>query len=181
MSKEAMPSVIFRTPRFDVCKKIVTARTGTREFYYIKKPNAVSIAAFEDNRILLLKAHRATTGISAYELPGGRIEPGEAPEDAVIRELYEEAGARIDAPQMLHVISPLTATSTELIHIFAGRMTGNAKVLDSARAEGIEELEFFSETEALDLIYENKIAMSADVHAIVLAFKWLSSHQGDIG
>lgn len=49
-------------------------------------------------RVLLLHAHDPDTpGREWWELPGGRIEPSEAPEAAVARELYEETGIVVQA------------------------------------------------------------------------------------
>jgi len=44
-------------------------------------------------RILLL--HRNTERFSQWELPGGKVEPDEAPEQAAIRELDEELGIKV--------------------------------------------------------------------------------------
>lgn len=43
------------------------------------------------------KRHSRKTGewIEYYSIPGGGIDKGESPEDAVVRELYEEMGVRI--------------------------------------------------------------------------------------
>lgn len=52
---------------------------------------AVSVAVEKDGRFLLVRRGRAPAkGLFAF--PGGRLEPGETPEEAVRRELAEETG-----------------------------------------------------------------------------------------
>ena len=47
-----------------------------------------------DNRVLLL--HRATPAMSQWETPGGKVDRGESPVDAAVRELAEELGVSVD-------------------------------------------------------------------------------------
>jgi len=54
---------------------------------------AVSVAVVRDNTVLLVKrARQPSQGL--YAFPGGKVEAGEALEDAVQRELLEETGLR---------------------------------------------------------------------------------------
>jgi 8-oxo-dGTP diphosphatase len=60
--------------------------------------NAVTLQAAagvifdDDGRVLLVKENY---GRRRYGFPGGAVEPGEAPEDAVVRELKEETGVEV--------------------------------------------------------------------------------------
>ncbi len=48
-----------------------------------------------DNRILLAERPASKSMAGLWEFPGGKVEEGETPEDAVIRELHEELGITI--------------------------------------------------------------------------------------
>ncbi len=65
------------------------------------------LVLIQDGKVLL--ARRANTGYcdGQYSLPAGHVEPGESFTAALLREIYEEIGVRIDpgelaAPHILH-------------------------------------------------------------------------------
>ena len=48
-----------------------------------------------DGRVLMAQRPEGKTMAGLWEFPGGKIEPGERPEDALIRELREELGIAV--------------------------------------------------------------------------------------
>lgn len=67
----------------------------------------IRVAAYgvivDDDRILL--AHWRENGRSGWTLPGGGIDPGEDPVDAVVREIAEETGYTAEAGDLLGIDS----------------------------------------------------------------------------
>ena len=61
----------------------------------------------EDGRVLLTKRPEGRDMAGLWEFPGGKVEMGEMPEDALARELNEELG--IDVSQ--HCLAPFTFAS----------------------------------------------------------------------
>jgi 8-oxo-dGTP diphosphatase len=61
----------------------------------------------KDQHILVQQRapHRSMAGL--WEFPGGKVEPGEAPEDALAREIDEELGVTLDRADL----APLTFAS----------------------------------------------------------------------
>lgn len=58
-----------------------------------------------------------------WELPGGKIEPGESPGDCVIRELYEELGVQVQLTEQLASIVHTYDHATVRLHTFLGVLT----------------------------------------------------------
>src|SRR5215813_3703539 len=60
-----------------------------------------------DGRVLLAKRPPGRPLAGLWEFPGGKVEPGETPEGALIRELGEELGIRVSGA----CLAPLTFAS----------------------------------------------------------------------
>src|ERR1700760_3868290 len=60
-----------------------------------------------DKRILLPQRPEGKSLGGLWELPGGKVEPGERPETTLIRELHEEIGITVSEP----CLAPLTFAS----------------------------------------------------------------------
>ncbi len=60
-----------------------------------------------DGRILLAQRPEGKALAGLWEFPGGKLEPGERPEDALIRELFEELGITVKHA----CLAPLTFAS----------------------------------------------------------------------
>ena len=57
-------------------------------------PNAASVALIDRDKVLLIQRARKPY-FGMWSLPGGRLEPGETPEQAAEREILEEVGLSV--------------------------------------------------------------------------------------
>ena len=60
-----------------------------------------------DGRVLLAQRPEGKSLAGLWEFPGGKVEPGEVPEDSLIRELHEELGITVRKA----CLAPLTFAS----------------------------------------------------------------------
>ena len=74
----------------------------------MKLLTVVAVALVDpDGRVLIAQRPEGKQLAGLWEFPGGKLEPGERPEDALIRELREELGIEVKAP----CLAPLTFAS----------------------------------------------------------------------
>src|SRR5215204_7795816 len=68
----------------------------------------VAVALIDpDNRVLIAQRPEGKQLAGLWEFPGGKVEPGERPEETLIRELHEEIGIDVSEP----CLAPLTFAS----------------------------------------------------------------------
>ena len=56
----------------------------------------VGAAIIRDGEVLAARRTAPAEAAGRWEFPGGKVEPGESPEDALVREVAEELGCRIE-------------------------------------------------------------------------------------
>ena len=97
--------------------KLPNGRTSTREV--VRHPGAAAVlAVLADGRILLEKQYRYALGTVMYEIPAGKLDPGEEPEHCARRELAEETGYEADRWEYLTAIATTPGFTDEVIHLY---------------------------------------------------------------
>ncbi|HVQ27374.1 MAG TPA: NUDIX hydrolase [Planctomycetota bacterium] len=72
----------------------------------------------EDGRVVLVRQYRYAVQAAVWELPAGRIDSGETPEQGARRELVEEAGLEAGRVEPLLSFYTTPGFCDEVIHVF---------------------------------------------------------------
>lgn len=105
---------------FRVVHEEIRLPSGMRQSLdLVEHAGAVAIAARDDEgRLLIVRQYRHALGGWTREIPAGRLEPGEPPQEAARRELEEETGFRAREWELLQVIAPAPGFCSERIHLY---------------------------------------------------------------
>jgi ADP-ribose pyrophosphatase len=98
--------------------------SGGREFEidFVRHPGAAAIvAADSDRRVCLVRQYRHGVADFMWEIPAGKLDPGEAPEICAVRELAEETGVRARDWSSLGSYVPAPGFFSEVIHLYLAR------------------------------------------------------------
>ncbi|MBN2600467.1 MAG: NUDIX hydrolase [Candidatus Marinimicrobia bacterium] len=131
-----------------------TGNQSTRE--YIKHPGAAVVIPYLGNgNILMVKQYRYPVAAVMLELPAGKIDPGESPEETIRRELAEETGYYPNSLKPVCRIHTCVGYSDELLHLFwAGNLQERKLVADDD--ETIEIMEISTE-KVFELVLNGQI------------------------
>jgi len=129
--------------------------------------SAVMMAVDEKKRVLLVRQYRLPAEKYLWELPAGRLDPGEKPLQAAKRELKEETGyaARKWTRLASFWVSPGFVQERMTIFLARDLSAGEATPMDDERIE----VRWFKRKELADMIAEGKIE---DAKTIVGFLTW---------
>jgi ADP-ribose pyrophosphatase len=97
---------------------------STGELEMIRHPGASAIVPFlsdpagNDPQLLLIKQYRYAANEFLYEIPAGRLDPGETPAACATRELREETGCAAARMEFLYTMYTTPGFTDEKIHVF---------------------------------------------------------------
>lgn len=110
---------------------------------YVEHSGGSAILCEKDGKILLVRQFRYPYKEVIYEIPAGKLNVGEDPEEAAIRELEEEGGIKAERVVKMFDVYPTPAYTNEIIRIY--------------RAEGLKETQVkLDEDEFLSAVWVDK-------------------------
>lgn len=143
------------------------------ELEMVRHPGASAVVPFlsdpagEDPQLLLIKQYRYAAEGFLYEIPAGRLDPGELPEACAIRELREETGCTTRSVEHMYTFYTTPGFTDEKIHLFlaVGLERGEA----TREKDEFLEVETLSLSRALELIRSGEIRDGKTVVGILFA------------
>ena len=146
---------------------------STGELEMIRHPGASAVVPFlgdptgDDPQILLLKQYRYAADEFVYEIPAGRLDPGEEPVDCARRELIEETGCEAERVDHLYTFYTTPGFTDEKIHAFmaTGLKHGDSRL----EADEFITVETMTLSHALGLIEKGEIKDAKTALAILYA------------
>ena len=103
------------------------------ELEMIRHPGASAVVPFvsehagDDPQILMVRQYRYAAEDFLYEIPAGRLDPGEAPLTCANRELREETGCTARSMEFLFTMFTTPGFTDERIHVFMARIGDNLR------------------------------------------------------
>lgn len=118
------------------------------EFEIVRHPGgAATVAVDSAGSVCLLRQYRPVLNAWLWELPAGKLDPGEAPLATAQRELREEAGLIADSWVPLGTVLSSPGVFTEVIHLYLAR--GLVHVGNHAEEHELFEVHWLPFAEAL--------------------------------
>jgi ADP-ribose pyrophosphatase len=113
----------------------------TVDLEVVRHPGAAAVVPLKDDgTVIVIRQFRHAAGGFIYEIPAGKLHPGEDPKVCAVRELEEEIGYRAGKLELLSSIFTAPGFTDEVIHVYkATELTVGRQQLD--RDEVLEVIE----------------------------------------
>ena len=117
-----MKKPIYKGKIIDLSVETVTLPNGaTADLEVITHPGAAAVVPMKDDRtVVMIRQYRHAVGGFIYEIPAGKLHPGEDPRECAVREIEEETGYKVGRLEPLLSFLTTPGFTNEIIHIFVG-------------------------------------------------------------
>lgn len=147
----------------------VTADFGsfTKEYFVREGGSKAGILAVRADSVLLVKQYRLLINGLSLEIPAGRIDDGELPEDAAVRECLEETGVRCLNPRPLIFYHMGLDTTYSPSHIFYSDQIAEVHEPQNIHQEETSGFEWVPLSRCIKMIFDGEILDSFTIIALL--------------
>ncbi len=85
-------TLLHRNPFMDINHVRVDFGAFRKDYFIVKFGPRAGVLPVRGGEVLLVRQYRFLAGAASWEIPGGKVDPGEDPRAAAVRECREETG-----------------------------------------------------------------------------------------
>ena len=119
----------------------------------------------EENELLFVNAYRYPINCIDWEIPTGRMEDRESPEEGARREILEESGYETSGHQLLYTFHPINGISNETFHVVKCKAGDCVRSFDTDEVAGVK---WVSKEKARRMIIDREITDGFTLTALLL-------------
>ncbi len=134
-------------------------------------PHASACVVIVNDRdeILMIQARRYVTARLEWEIPAGRVEEDETPEEAARRECMEETGCSLKDITFLCCQNPSNGMSDLKVHVFGARVE---KETDTFDENEVRSKKWVPREKVLEMLKANEIQCGVSMLALLYAINF---------
>lgn len=168
----------YKNPHMEVNYTSANFGNFSKEYFVVELGPRAGVIALNNDNILMTRQYRFLIDGMSWEVPGGKVDPGETPEHAAVRECIEETGFKCRNLKPLveyypgldnfnnrttllytedvEITSPFSADETEITEIawipFSDclRMVFSGEILDALTVTGLLAYQCFAQRPPVD-------------------------------
>ena len=171
--EEIEGKIVYSGDLLEVHRDKVILPNGNKSYReWVNHPGAVCcIPILPNGDIVMVRQYRYSVSNEVLELPAGKIDKGESPEDCAYRELEEETGYKATNLQLLTKFYPAIGFANEEMWLFIAKDLN--KTISKLDSDEFLEVLYFNLDDLVKMVWDNKITDSKTIIGILWAYKIL--------
>ena len=137
-----------------------------KEYYVTDTGPRAGIVAIQDGCVLLVRQYRFLVNDLSCEIPGGKVDQGESPEESAIRECMEETGVRCLNPRPLLFYHLGLDTDHNPTHLFYSDTISEKDETHRIDQQEISSFEWIPLALCIEMIFKQEIQDSFSIIAL---------------
>ena len=161
------PVVVYDNERLQIRRIEADFGSFTKEYFVWESGQRAGMVAARDGSLLLIQQYRLLINGFSWEIPGGKVDDGETPQAAAVRECMEESGIRCLNPRPLISFHAGLDVIHNPTHVFFADDLSEDDALQNLHPHEVHAVSWFPLEQCNEMISNGQVKDSFSILAIL--------------